>query len=637
MALIDTFDCFDPALGHAAGVDLSRLLWIRGWQNTRMATQCIERAIKAAGLVFQAGRFGIVVIDVVDAPVAAIRRLPFTTWRRLARAIEASETVGIVIGSTAMGRSAGGRSIVLGAPQHSIRWSGSSRSRVFQGIDIDAQVASTRYPSRPFRIRITTPDLRPTTSSMFACLYRLPSTRSFNRPDTSNALVHLAREYSPKIEVHGHALVVLDVSGLGQLWGSPREVGQRLRGAAAERDLAVRVAVARTKMAALLATQGRCGLTVIPPGGEAEALSTLPLTVLKQLSHAQASGPTVPARAHRGTQTAKAVSPAPPSSLAVSVLMLLPVVQRWGVKTLGELVALPTDELFSRLGHGGLELQRIARGEDNRPLVPESDEERFEQTMTLEWPVEGLEPLSFVLARVLEPLCTHLEKRGVAVGRLHVQLTLVTRETHERTLEFPASVNDPKLLRTLVVLDLETHPPSAGIDRVTVVADPVPTRTLQFSLLDRAVPSAECLSTLLARLTVLMGDRRCGAPALIDTHHPGAFEMRTFDPKAQRSTSSTRARGTTGLLPALRRFRNPMPARVAVEQDHPVRVSIAQQRSGGQVVSWAGPWRSSGQWWMSPRASWDRNEWDVELSDGGVYRIFRDRVSRRWFVEGMVD
>ena len=92
--------------------------------------------------------------------------------------------------------------------------------------------------------------------------------------------------------------------------------------------------------------------------------------------------------------------------------MLLPVVQRWGIRTLGELAALPANELFSRLGHGGLELQRIARGEDSRPFVPEPAVERFEETVALEWPVEGLEPLSFVLGRVLEPLCAHLNMRG---------------------------------------------------------------------------------------------------------------------------------------------------------------------------------------------------------------------------------
>ena len=476
---------------------------------------------------------------------------------------------------------------------------------------------------------------------MFACLYHPPRSET-PRPgtDPTNMLVHLAYEHSPRVEVHGQDLVVMDVRGLRHVWGNPREVGERLRRVAAERDLGVRVAIAGTKMAALLATQGRCGLTVIPPNAEAEALSTLPLSVVRRLSKAQASGLRTPTRTRRRSHTGNVAGAASSPLLVVSVLMLLPVVQRWGIKTLGELAALPANELFSRLGHGGLELQRIARGEDSRPLVPELDEERFEETVTLEWPIEGLEPLSFVLGGVLEPLCTHLDTRGMAAGMLHVRLTLVSREIHERTLRFPASVSDSKVLRTLILLDLDAHPPSAGIDRVTVVADPVPARTLQFSLLERAVPSAENISTLLARLTVLMGDQRCGSPALVDTHQPGAFEMRPFTPKAHPPTRDQQRLGTC-LAPVLRRFRNPMSARVTVECGCPVRVSTAQPHSAnGRVVTRAGPWRSSGQWWMSFDASsspWDRDEWDVELSDGGMYLIFCERTSNRWFIEGVVD
>ena len=260
----------------------------------------------------------------------------------------------------------------------------------------------------------------------------------------------------------------MDISGLKHLWGSPREVGERLRRVAAERDLSVRVAIAATKMAALLATQGQRGLTVIPPQAEAEAVATLPLSVVKQLSKVQAqrghatSGPSTSTRTRRRPDTANTVVPASSSSRVVSVLLLLPVVQRWGIKTLGELASLPATELFSRLGHGGLELQRIARGEDSRPLVPEPDEERFEETIALEWPIEGLEPLSFVLGRVVDPLCAHLNTRGVAAGMVHVRLTLVSREVHERTLRFPAAINDPKVLRTLILLDLDAHPPSGS-------------------------------------------------------------------------------------------------------------------------------------------------------------------------------
>ena len=153
VALVDTFDTFDPASSQAAGVDLTRVLWIRGRQSTpRMASHGIDQAVKAAGLVLQTERFGVVAIDLAEAPVAAVRRLPFTTWLRLARAIEGSETVGIVLGPTAMGRSAVGRSIVFGTPR-STKWSGRGpRSRLFQGMDVDAQVESTRHPLRLVRV-----------------------------------------------------------------------------------------------------------------------------------------------------------------------------------------------------------------------------------------------------------------------------------------------------------------------------------------------------------------------------------------------------------------------------------------------------------------------------------------------------
>ena len=86
---------------------------------------------------------------------------------------------------------------------------------------------------------------------------------------------------------------------------------------------------------------------------------------------------------------------------------------------------------------------------------------------------------------------------------------------------------------------------------------------------------------------------------------------------------------------ALRRFRIPVPARVRVEDGKPSRVSIDRRgMSGGRVDTCAGPWRTSGAWWMDP---WDRDEWDVTLSDGATYRIFRDRRSDAWSVEGIVD
>ena len=85
----------------------------------------------------------------------------------------------------------------------------------------------------------------------------------------------------------------------------------------------------------------------------------------------------------------------------------------------------------------------------------------------------------------------------------------------------------------------------------------------------------------------------------------------------------------------VRRFRLPIPARVTLEQGRPVRVSTDRRGvSGGRVEQATGPWRSSGEWWRSP---WDLDEWDVQLADGGTYRLSQDRDRQMWFVNGILD
>jgi len=276
--------------------------------------------------------------------------------------------------------------------------------------------------------------------------------------------------------------------------------------------------------------------------------------------------------------------------------------------------------------------------------VPDMPEERFESSLELEWPIEGLEPLSFVLTRLLEPLATRLERRDRGAAVFHVSLGLVTREVHVRRLELPSPMRDVRTLRTLALLDLESHPPTAAIDRVTVVIDPTPGRVVQHTLFTRVLPTPEQLSTLLARLGALMGQDRIGAPATVDSYRPGAFDMKPFATGRDEHRRERRADSSSlqTLVSVLRRCRQPVPARVAIEGGRPVRITTDRPGfAGGSVVSHAGPWRPSGHWWegksrarvngpgassgmRSCRGNWNRDEWDVALTDGAVYRIFRD-------------
>jgi protein ImuB len=220
-----------------------------------------------------------------------------------------------------------------------------------------------------------------------------------------------------------------------------------------------------------------------------------------------------------------------------------------------------------------------------------------------------------------------------------------TRPVHERTLQLPTPIRDARTLRTLALLDLESHPPPAAIDRVIVAVDPTPGRIVQYSLLTRPLPSPEQVSTLMARLNALMGEGRCGAPAVVDSWQPGAFAMEAFAPE-DRSNGSNGSNVPNALL-SLRRFRLPIQARVHVEHGKPARVTTDRRGlSGGGVEQCAGPWRTSGAWWedehdLSRRSlgegGWDRDEWDVTLNDGATYRVFRERDSEHWFLEGIVD
>jgi protein ImuB len=460
-----------------------------------------------------------------------------------------------------------------------------------------------------------------------------------------DALLAVAREFSPRIDVVSRLEVVLDLSGMARLFGDARTIAEELRRTAADRDLQIRVAIAGTRTAARLMVRHRAGISIIEPGAEAEALAALPLALLGEIaSDVNAQLPTPNSQP----------LPTPNSQLEV-------VLKRWGLRTLGELVSLPADDLAARLGQEGVRWQRLARGEDAAPLVPSVPEERFEQSLDLEWPIEELEPLAFVLGRLLEPLEAHLERRGRGAAVLHVRLFLVktsggARDVHERSLQLPTPIRDARTLRTLALLDLESHPPSGPIDRVVVAVDPTPGRIVQFSLITRPLPSPEQLSTLMARLQALMGETRCGSPALVDSWKPGAFEMTPFAPVDtndlrvsapppfdSRSGRPELSRGARFVVKdvtvALRRFRHPVPARVRVDEGKPSRVTIDRHGfSGGGVARCAGPWRTSGHWWRKHESDgWDRDEWDVTLTDGATYRLFRARDTEQWFVDGVLD
>ena len=166
VALIDTFDRFDPPTAHACGINLSRLLWVRGQAVSKTSgaidptwlpgvravngpgtfvERVIDRAIKSLNLVVQSGVCTLVVMDLIDVPANAVRRLPASTWFRVERAIEGSDTAVLILAAQPVSRSSGGRSIVL-EPKASVIWKGDhDRSRRVSGVRLRANVNAARW------------------------------------------------------------------------------------------------------------------------------------------------------------------------------------------------------------------------------------------------------------------------------------------------------------------------------------------------------------------------------------------------------------------------------------------------------------------------------------------------------------
>lgn len=412
-------------------------------------------------------------------------------------------------------------------------------------------------------------------------------------PD-AGALAAVARTFTPRVEAHAPTPVLLDLRGLGRLWPSPHALGRALLDAAAARAIEAQAALAFARGTALVVARARPGLTVVPAGGEAAAMAELPLALLE-------------------------IAPEPLALLA-----------RWGLRTIGDLARLPPSALAARLGPAGPRLVALARGQDQDPLVTTPLPERFETTLELDWPVEGLEPLAFLLTRMLEPLTRALAARGAKAAALAYELGLADATVHARELRPALPSGDARTWRTLVLLDLETHPPHDAIVRVTLRATPSPARAAQFSLFDPAQPSPERLAETLARLADWTAGGRSGSPQLVDTHRPGAFAVTSFAPPPLPRGRSGVARPAARV--ALRAYRPPRLAHVLTNAGAPSFVAAPGVR--GAVTAAAGPWRVSGDWWDS---AYSREEWDVALAGVGAYRLFLDRLRGEWFVEGELD
>ena len=397
-------------------------------------------------------------------------------------------------------------------------------------------------------------------------------------------LTRCAADFSTCVEQTAPHTVVLSIDGLAHLFGSPREIAEAISLRASELGLAANVAVADNPDLAVHGARGFSGVTVMEPGREAD----LPIALLD-----------------------------PREEIALTLAL-------WGIRTFGEFAALPEDGVAERLGEEGVQLQKLARGAGNRPLAPSNPAPPFKESIELEHPLTLLEPLAFLLGRLLHDLCARLESRGLAAHELKLSLALEGAGPHQLALRLPYPMRSAGTFLKLLSLDLEMHPPGAPVTAVSLAAEPVNPRVVQHGLFIPLAPEPQKLELTLARIAKLVGEGNAGSPELLDTHRPRSFRMARFGAENRRQNVRS---------PVLRLFRPPLRAEVASPDGRPARVRARGVR--GRVLESAGPWRTSGDWWIED--AWSRDEWDVALSDGALYLLCRDRRDGSWFVEGTYD
>jgi protein ImuB len=411
--------------------------------------------------------------------------------------------------------------------------------------------------------------------AVFACMHA---------PSDGARLLACAQDFSPLVEQTDADTVILDIDGLGHLFGSVHEIAHAM---ARRAGAPVNIAVASNPDAAFHAASAFSGISIVPQGDEAKFLASVPLALLT-----------------------------PQEEIAETLA-------RWGIRTFHNLAVLPDLGIAARLGEEGVRLQQLARGEGDRPLKPVEATQQFEQQIELEYPLELLEPLMFVLGRLLGDVCARLEEHALAAIGLRLRLQLENAGEHERSIRLPVPMRSSRVFLKLLELDLEKHPPSAPIVKVYLVAEPAKPRTTQNGLFIPLGPEPEKLEVTLARITAVVGEENVGSPELVDTHRPGAFRMRQFG-MAQKLAGKSVC--PTSL--AFRAFRPPLAAKVQAS-------FISAPGIHGRISRQAGPWRTSGDWWSTD--AWSRDEWDIELAGGALYRIYCEAQTGRWFVEGSYD
>ena len=471
---------------------------------------------------------------------------------------------------------------------------------------------------------------------------------------TMDAIVQVAFGFSPAIEDTAPGLLTLDLRALpGLAEASQRRIwAERLKVAIDALGLRSRVGVGPTPNVARLAALWSEDVFVV--GDATGFVSTLPVAALEPTPH------------------------------------VVEILGQWGVRTVGEFLALGRAELADRLGLEALALFASASTTSVRPVRPVRPPERFEEAWEFDPAVETLEPLLFLCRRFTVSFALRLEPLGLAAEHLVLRLRLESGQDHRKRLRLPEPARRSEALFQCLQTYLESLRTEASVVGVDLSLEPTRPRQRQFSLFEAAVRDPHQFQETLARLSALVGSDRVGSPMREDSHRTDAFRLVSPDFENAPTAESRSGRWLQAPTP-MRRLRPPSPARVEIrvldassttsinapdfasrlspdrvstllspifrkeggypipapgptvsgtpvpglnsESQTPRPVFVSSPVASGRIRRFQGPVRRSGHWWEAQ--AWSEEAWQVETDLGQILSL----VCRegQWTVDAVAD
>lgn len=437
-------------------------------------------------------------------------------------------------------------------------------------------------------------------SRLYACIIS---------PDDKHALVAVASSFAHAIEVIEDG-ILFDVSGLERLMGKPERISQKVLAEMQKYGISGSVAIAETVDTA---------------------------TLLARQKHVQSASFSL---SHEQAKTCTLNTPDMFEQLPLADLNIerdtLNVFSELGLRNIGDLLAVPDDELVSRYGREFTDVIDVLEQRGKSLVTPNIKENRASWSFELDNPVEDFEQLIFLLNHGLERLFAEVAYAGFSTE--HLDLRFKLRNKTEKSYEIKTSF--PTLERTfwlkLINLRGALDPPEASITGVDVTAHFTRPRTDQRGLYAVSRPEPESLLLTATKLKKLVGEENVGVPVLVSQRLAEAFAL---DLNAMPEGKENHPVSRDGCHPSFVRrgaviaftyFRPPIKAEVLVREG---RLVFVRTRSfAGHVLNYSGVWKGTSQWWNKP---WRTQEWDIEIENHGVYRLCKGRED--WFVIGEYD